>query len=344
MSKLSRAVQRLAPPSVSAVPYLGLLIVCLVFYWKLTFTNLILARGDMFLYFYPNWNYAAAAIRQGRLPLWNPYLFMGVPFLANSQTGVLYPLNLALAWLSTTRAINLTIILHVWLAGAGAYIFARRSLELSRWAAWLGAVTFALGGYLSAQVEHVNQLQALSWLPFLFTFFDLALERWQWTFALAAVVTIQLLAGHSQSVFISLVGLGVYALWPAIENAAARRGNARYLAQRLGVWLGAAMLGALLGAAQLVPTLELARQSMRAGGLTWREAVSFSLSPALLLQALLPNFRQTILSEYVAYIGVTGLAFSSVGIWSMPAFPHLNLLPSLKTDSCLGGSTGAAFM
>ncbi len=315
MAKLSRAVQRLAPLSVSVVPYLGLLTVCFVFYWKLTFTNLILARGDVFLYFYPNWNYAAAAIRQGRLPLWNPYLFMGVPFFANSQTGVLYPLNLALAWLSTTRAINLTIILHVWLAGAGAYIFARRSLGLGRWAAWLGAVTFALGGYLSAQVEHVNQFQALSWLPFLFTFFDLALGRWQWAFALAAVVTIQLLAGHSQSVFISLVGLGVYALWPAIENAAARRGNARHLAQRLGVWLGAVMLGALLAAAQLVPTLELARQSMRAGGLTWREAVSFSLSPALLLPALLPNFRQTILSEYVAYIGVTGLAFSSVGIW-----------------------------
>jgi hypothetical protein len=316
MSKLSRAVQRLARPSVSVVPYLGLLAVCLVFYWKLTFTNLILARGDMFLYFYPNWNYAAAAIRQGRFPLWNPYLFMGVPFFANSQTGVLYPLNLALAWLSTTRAINLTIVLHVWLAGAGAYIFARRSLGLSRWAAWLGAVTFALGGYLSAQVEHVNQLQALSWLPFLFAFFDLALERWQWAFALAAVVMLQLLAGHSQSVFISLVGLGVYALWPAIANAAARRGNGRHLAQRLGVWLGAAMLGALLGAAQLVPTLELARQSMRAGGLTWREAVSFSLSPAMLLPALLPNFRQAILSEYVAYVGVTGLALMVVGVWA----------------------------
>ena len=133
----------------------------------------------MFLYFYPNWNYAADAVRHGHLPLWNPYLFMGVPFLANSQTGVLYPLNLALAWLPTTRAINLTIILHVWLAGAGAYIFARRSLGLSRLAAWLGAVTFALGGYLGAQVEHVNQLQALAWLPFLFVFFDLALERWR---------------------------------------------------------------------------------------------------------------------------------------------------------------------
>ena len=98
---------------------LALMGLVMVFFAKLAFTNLILARGDMFLYFYPNWNYAADAVRHGHLPLWNPYLFMGVPFFANSQTGVLYPLNLVLAWLPTTRAINLTIVLHIWLAGAG---------------------------------------------------------------------------------------------------------------------------------------------------------------------------------------------------------------------------------
>ncbi len=316
MHRLSRTVQRLALALADMVPYLGLLAVCCTFFGKLTFTNLILARGDTFLYFYPNWNYAADAVRHGHFPLWNPYLFMGVPFFANSQIGVLYPLNLALAWLPTTRAINLTIVLHIWLAGAGAYIFARRSLGLSRWAAWLGAATFALGGYLGAQVEHVNQLQALAWLSCLFTFYDLALERWRWGLALAAVVAVQLFAGHAQSVFISLVGLGVYALWPLVEGAAAHRSNARNLAQRLGLWLGAAMVGALLAAAQLVPTLELAGQSMRAGGLTWREAVSFSLSPALLLQALLPNFSQTLFSEYVAYIGIVGLALMVIGIKS----------------------------
>ncbi len=116
--------------------------------------------------------------------------------------------------------------------------------------------------------------------------------------------------------FISLVGLGVYALWPVAQDAVARRWNVRDVARRLGVWIGAAMLGALLTAVQLAPTLELASQSMRAGGLTWREAVSFSLKPGMLLQALLPNFRQTIFSEYVAYIGVVGLGLMAVGLWT----------------------------
>lgn len=313
MSRLSLAARRLAPVFVNIAPYLGLLAVCLAFCWKLAFTNLILARGDMLLYFYPNWSYAADAIRHGRLPLWNPYLFMGAPFFANSQTGVLYPLNLAMAWLPTTRAINLTIILHLWLAGSGAYLFARRNLGLSRLASWLGGVTLALGGYLSAQVAHVNQLQALAWLPFLFVFFDLAWRRWRFVFALATVVALQLLAGHTQSVFISLVGLGLYALWPVIENIAARQSNFRDLARRLGLWVGAALLSALLAAIQLIPTIELTRQSMRAGGLSWREAVSFSLHPLMLPQSLLPNYRQMIFSEHVAYIGIVGLILVVVG-------------------------------
>ncbi len=64
-----------------------------LFFNRLAFSNLILARGDTFLYFYPYWSAAAAALRAGRVPLWNPDLFMGAPFLANSQVGFFYPLN-----------------------------------------------------------------------------------------------------------------------------------------------------------------------------------------------------------------------------------------------------------
>lgn len=140
-----------------------------LFFNRLAFSNLILARGDTFLYFYPYWSAAAAALRAGRVPLWNPDLFMGAPFLANSQAGFFYPLNWPL-WLllPTPYAVSATILLHVIIAGAGAYLAGRRTLALGRTAALFGAALFALGGYLTAQVEHVNQLQGLAWLPWLF--------------------------------------------------------------------------------------------------------------------------------------------------------------------------------
>ncbi len=306
----------------------ALLIVVVIVFWKLALTNLIIARGDVFTYFYPYLDYAAEATREGRLPLWNPYLFMGVPFLANSQVGFFYPFNRLLSWLPVTRAVNVTILLHAWIAGLGVYTFARRSLNLSRLAGWTAGAAFAVGGYLVAQVEHINQLQGLAWLPWLFMWFDegnhLQADRSSrleqaiqaegrlplaWI-GLAVTIALQLLTGHTQTAFISLFGLGVYAL---VKNLAQPR---RTSVLRWAALAGAVLAGAGLAAVQLLPTFELAQLSMRSGGLSWREAVSFSLKPMLLGRALLPHYQQAIFPEYVAYVGVTGLALIAIGLIS----------------------------
>jgi hypothetical protein len=145
----------------------------LVFFWRIALAGRVLAGGDVFTYFHPYWVEATRAIRAGRLPLWNPYLFLGAPFLANSQVGVLYPLNWLL-WLllPAYRSIHLTIVLHLCLAALNAYLWGRASLRLGRVGAWAVGATFALGGYLGAQVEHVNQLQGLAWLPLMLMLYD----------------------------------------------------------------------------------------------------------------------------------------------------------------------------
>ena len=74
-------------------PYVLLALLTFIFFWKILLTNLILVVVDTFLYFYPYKAYATQALLSGRLPLWNPHIFMGVPFLANSQVGLLYPPN-----------------------------------------------------------------------------------------------------------------------------------------------------------------------------------------------------------------------------------------------------------
>ncbi|MCB0135919.1 MAG: hypothetical protein KDD75_12500, partial [Caldilineaceae bacterium] len=54
----------------------------LALYARLLFTNRVLAGGDIQLYFYAYWEYVAVTLREGRLPFWNPYLFLGAPLLA----------------------------------------------------------------------------------------------------------------------------------------------------------------------------------------------------------------------------------------------------------------------
>lgn len=294
----------------------------LAFFWKMTFTNLILPRGDAFTYFYPYWAYRNTALRAGSLPLWNPYLFMGAPFLANSQAGVFYPLNWPLIWLDAPTAVKAAIVIHIALAAIGAYVFARRTLSLSALGSTLAGVVFALGGYLTAQVEHINQLQGLAWLPWLFWLWsETAGGRRKAVLWLALVLTMQLLAGHTQTAFISGVGLGVWVIWHTIGRWRENRSQLTThklisAAWPLGALVLATLLAAGLAATQLLPTLELTRLSNRSGGLPFREALSFSLRPQLIGRGLLPSYAdEPLFSEFVATIGIVALLLALLGAW-----------------------------
>ncbi|MBP6472474.1 MAG: hypothetical protein KBE23_12920 [Chloroflexi bacterium] len=314
-------------------PWLAIVGLVLLFFNKMVFSNLILARGDTFLYFYPYWQAAAEALRHGRLPLWNPSLFMGVPLLANSQVGFFYPLNWPV-WLlrPTPYAVSASIVLHLIIGGWGAYLAGRRRLGLGVLAGLLTAVLFALGGYLTAQVEHVNQVQGLAWLPWLLVALPKgrspnrqdSLTR---IMALGLLFALQLLAGHTQTAFISGVAVGVWVLANAAGDWGLETGawrleirdwrlrNRQSPISNLLLVLVAVLLALLLTAVQLLPTLELTSLSSRQGGLTPNEVLSFSWHPLLIGRSLLPAFGQSLFSEYVAFLPITALVLAVMGAW-----------------------------
>jgi hypothetical protein len=342
-----------APPLI-----LGLL--ALVFFWKILLTNLILVGVDVFLYFYPYKAYATESLLSGRFPLWNPHIFMGVPFLANSQAGLLYPLNWIFLWAEAPKQVAYSIGLHIWIAAVGAYLFARRGLNLGGTASLVGGGLFALSGYLGAQVEHVNQLQVSAWLPWVFLIFEMVVRQsasrqepgrhilkgrlinlWQvrrYIALLGLVITLMLLAGHTQTIYISLFGLGLYGLfrpgvcwWPPGRLISSLLSNL----MDLHPLIPAVLLAVLMSAAQLLPTLELARHSIRAGGLSYNEAVAFSLNPLKSWLTILPPYGVDLeaqlgpaFSEYIAYIGMVPLLLAALGalyLWRARTGPGLGL-------------------
>ncbi len=303
-------------------------------FWPLVLTNRILVGIDFFNYFVPYWDYAAEALRQGRLPLWNPYLFLGVPFLANPPVAVLYPLHWPLRLLLwPPRALAASFVLHVWLGGLFTYALARRSLGLGRLGALVAAVVWMGSGYVGGQAEHISHLSTVAWLPLTMLLLDLASPggsrplRWNAVAGLGLVIALMLLAGHTQLAYISLCGLGLYALRPSVIPVwMARHGGFRAMRRQIRwqppVAFGiAAVLGLMLAAVQLLPTLELSRLSIRSDGLTYREAVSFSLRPRALLYTLLPAYGQSLeesfgtpaFTEFVAFVGIIGLTLAAVG-------------------------------
>lgn len=326
----------------------------LLVYWRLLLTNRVLATGDAFTYFTPYRDYANAALRSGRLPLWNPYLFLGVPFLANPQSAVLYPLHWPFAWLSPGKSLAASLALHLVLGALGGYVYARRAAGLSFVAALATGLIFGLSGYLGAHAGQVNQISVAAWLPWLLWLLEEAAGTYRRAgpgevprppglrganllalAGLALVVALQLLAGHTQASYINLAGLLLVALYPALAAGLAwgwsrlrrraspldRQGLAQG-AMRLALAAVAVGLGALVASVQLVPTWELAQQSVRSGGLSYREVVSFSLRPRALLLTLLPTYGENLadrfgtpaFAEFVAYVGVGALVLAALAL------------------------------
>ncbi|HEX8681937.1 MAG TPA: hypothetical protein VF707_06465, partial [Ardenticatenaceae bacterium] len=340
------------PPSiVHRLSVLFLALLPALFLWKLALAGRILVGLDPFNFFYPYHDALAASFTAGRLPEWNPALFGGAPFLADSQAQVFYPLGWPFLLLSAPAALTWSIALHLAIAAVGTYLWARRGLGMGAWGAWAAGALFTLGGYLGAQVEHVNQVQAAAWLPWLLLGYQLARGQPGSDAAsnasgarshLVGVVlgsvalALSFLAGHAQTTFISLVILGLWAVRGLLRDNERIRENVLAL-QRFGppvalvgaLWrdflrvnvlplLLIVVIGGLLAAVQLVPTQSLSALSTRAGGLSLREAASFSLDPRVLPRALLPTFGRDehLLSEYVGWVGFTGLALAALGLLS----------------------------
>jgi hypothetical protein len=287
----------------------------------------------------------AQALRQGRLPWWRADLGLGYPLLAEGEVGALYPLNwLLVGLLPPLIALNLSVVLHVCLAGWGAYLAARRSGR-SHGGALIGAMTFALGGFVVAHRSHLSILTVAAWLPWLFWLTEglLAAEgsraRWRWAAGLAAATALQFLGGHPQIALLSLMAVGLCAL--ASPWVVRRRHRWRsWLA-----WGAALALGGLLAWPQLGPTLELSALSQRAGGLDAAYFTSYSFHPLLLSTFLSPfilgNPYPNGSVELMAYAGLLPLllAWLALGrrggeaparhVWFWLALATLGLLLAL---------------
>jgi hypothetical protein len=321
-----------------------LLLVCLAAYGQLLLPDRMLADYDALVYFMPLRAYAAAAVAEGRAPLWNPDSFLGAPFLANPQTAVLYPATWLFFVLAVPQAYGVNLVLHTFLAGVLFYLLLRIALASGPASGLVGATTFMLSGVLAGQYGHLNQLSAVAWLP------GLLLVAWQgigaglrgqwaigWSVLFGSVLMLQVLAGHPQQTFMSLVACGL--LWICQVG---RRVRSIDIALRSSLVLAVGVpLGLSLAAAQVLPTLELAQQSVRAGGLTYRDAVADSLWPWLAARALMPSYVNDLGStELLGYIGVVPALLALIALgwlpWRRLVFP--TVLGAVALALAFGGA------
>ncbi len=103
-------------------------------------------HGDVANYWLPMREYLGASLQAGRIPLWNPHIMAGTPFLAANQSGAFYPPNWLFAVLPAVFVFNLEIIVSFWFGLSAMYVLARR-LGRSLAASTVAGLVFGFSGF-----------------------------------------------------------------------------------------------------------------------------------------------------------------------------------------------------
>ena len=151
----------------------------------------------------------------GQLPLWNPMIMDGLPYIAPVTHGdVLYPTSFLRWFLSADKVTNLGFVLHYILAGLFTFLFLRR-LKVSWVGAAVGGLAYQLSGIMIsyARPGHDGKLFVSTMLPLACLALIIALrERRAWGYPLLAVaVALCLLSPHVQTTYYLLIATGLWA-------------------------------------------------------------------------------------------------------------------------------------
>lgn len=238
--------------------------------------------ADQLLYFAPWRELMRQEFLLGRFPLWNPFLLAGAPFAGCVQAAPFHPLNALLLWLPAAPFSLVAGFLKLFCAGLFTGLHLRR-LGASRRGAALGAVVFALGGFMVAWLGHPQATVACV-LPGLFWALGRLWDRGSLRRAslVAVFAGLALLGGHPPTTLHVLAAAAAYAVF--LAERAPRADRARFVL----LALAAAALGAALAAPALLPYLEYYSLSSSAEASASLARWGTRLSPWLLLHLLLP--------------------------------------------------------
>jgi len=132
--------------------------------------------GDSILHYYPLSKFMAGILRSKSLPLWNPYLLCGTPFLAANETLVFNPLNIFYLLFPVDKAFGYINMIELFLAGLFMYLFLRE-IKLCKSASLVGSIVFMFNGFFITWMEHLDFVSSGIWLPLILLFFERMFNR-----------------------------------------------------------------------------------------------------------------------------------------------------------------------
>lgn len=273
----------------SAWPYVAIVFVVSVFFWKVLFQGLIPLPGDFVVGVYYPWldykwgystgvpvknpiladvpsfvfpmqNFAVNLIKNGKLPLWNPLILAGTPLLANFQSAPFSPTNFLYFIFDNLSAWSIQIILsHIF---AAIFIFLLlRYWEVSKFAAILGGIIFSFSGFSLIWGEWNGHTLTTAFIPLIVLLTDKWLEEKKILIGigLSFTLALQILSGYPQVVIYTYISLFLLLVVRFFKNIR----NILPFAISICGLIFFIVLGFGLSALQTLPGAELLKNSQR---------------------------------------------------------------------------------
>ncbi len=310
---------------------LAIILVVAVCFFPLTFQGKVFSSPDAQAPQGFGVHAEAERARTGEYPLWNPFIFAGIPsYAALAYNPDVYFPDWLLKPFGRHAPPMLWLILYYMVGAVGLFLFLR-DRGAARAPAALAGLLFALTPNLIAVGAHGHgsQLVNSGWIPVAL----LALHRWLargrivWLALLALVLGAQILRGHMQIVYYTWLALGLYLVFYVLDVKGRRSLFALPIGRALGGVALALVVAACLGAVLALPLLAYSPHSIRGGGpaggvgfeyatgwsLGWREILTFVVPSAMGFGG--ETYWGTMpFTDYPHYLGILTILFAVVAL------------------------------
>lgn len=234
-----------------------------IFYWPVLSGGRSFYLTDISDFFEPLTRYIADRIRGGGIPLWNPYLYCGMPQIAVQSPSICYLPTWIFVFFDFNRGLALMMIFIETTAAVGAFLLAREH-SFSRTACLFAATLAGFNGFIFSLDTNWTLAAGVSWLPWLMLYIKrLGTAGGARNVAILSLLVYLFITTGRPEVVIPGAAL-MFAFWLLAVRA------------KLLHFLAATTLGILLSMPMLLPALEWLPLSRRAMGLDPRESLLLS--------------------------------------------------------------------
>ena len=207
--------------------------------------------------------FVADAAKEGIFPLWNPYIFCGMPSYGSLTTGGDRLFDITAQILAKTSTLFSYLILNpqegwvlffYFVFAVGLYLITYQKVQ-RKFPAFIAAFAGMFSMYIIIWVMtgHNTKIAVMAFFPYIFYVIDRLRERFSWPLALALVLLLHFsyMPSHVQMIFYVYLSVGVYLLFFLLKGLLQKKSDT-VTQDGPSLWKGALRAGVVLALASVL--------------------------------------------------------------------------------------------